>query len=296
MTEEQILKQILKLRQEDKHQQTINFIENLNDEQKTYEVKSELGLAYTKLAVYISDNNERYEIIQKALKIFESIKTKGQKDCKFYYRLGFAYYEISDYKNALKFLEKSLAINKNYGYAKVLYNSVKKGMPKHIVITEETIKNIDEDNYYEILDPLCRLYNLGGFDDYQKYNESLKQFTKQQKIIFALDEYIRQVYYGGHEQFFDNFTGMLWQDVFEGLKSIGHKEALENFEKVLALFGEEPSFDMEKRRDQLQKFDDEVDKKSDELDKNFYEYEDILTYIVNSIKNNSKEFLFDGVI
>ena len=164
---------------------------------------------------------------------------------------------------------------------------------KHIVIIEETIKNIDEDNYYKILDPLYRLVDL---DNYQKYNESLKQFTKQQKIIFALDEYIRQVYNGGHNQFFYNSTGILWQDVFEGLKSIGHKEALENFEKVLALFWEEPSFDREERFNQLENFDDAVDKKFDELDNKFYEYEDICTYIVNYIKNNSKEFLFDDVL
>ncbi len=293
MTEETILKQIIELRQNDKHQQTIDFIESLNEEQKIYEIKSELGLAYVHLAVYMNDNNERHEIIQKALEIFESIENEAENDCKFYYRLGFAYYEIPDYKNAYNFLEKSLSINKNYGYAKVLYDAVKDRMPKHIIITEETIKNIDEDNYFQILDPLYRLID---FDDYQKYNESLKQFTQEQKIIFAIDEYIRQVYNGGHDQFFYNSTGILWQDVLEGLKSIRHKKALENFEKVISLFGEDPFFDREKRYKQLEEFNNEANEKLNELDDKFYEYENINTYIVNYIKNNSKHFLYDGIV
>ena len=293
MTEETILKEIIELRQNAKHKETIDFIESLNENQKTYEIKSELGLAYVHLCVYMSDNNEKQKIIKKALQIFENIENKNLNDCKFYYRLGFAYYEINDYKNAYKFLEKSLSINKNYGYAKVLYNSVKNRMPKHIIITEETIKNIDDENYFETLFPL---YRFADFSDYKKYNESLKQFSQEQKIIFAIDEYIREVYNGGHSQFFSNSTGITWKNVLEGLKAIGHKEALENFEKVLALFDNEISFDRKKCYKQLEKFDDEAHKKLDELDDKFYEYEDINTYIVNYIKNNSKHFLYDGTV
>ncbi len=53
-----IEEQILELRQEDEDQQTINFIESLNDEQKTYEVKSELGLAY--IVNYIKNNSKEF--------------------------------------------------------------------------------------------------------------------------------------------------------------------------------------------------------------------------------------------
>ena len=187
-----------------------------------------------------------------------------------------------------------LELKPNDKDAKIYINSIA-NKKTHIIITEETIKNSTEDNYFDVINPIwCSVYIYGT---QQRYEADLKYFTKFQRYIFAIEWYLAEVNNGGNYQFFKNSTGIVYKDALEGLKAIGHQGCIENFEKVLSIYGEEPSFDREKRWEQLKKFQDDKEfEKLDSLADDFFAFKDKQTYILNFIKNNPKEFLFDGIV
>lgn len=117
-------------------------------------------------------------------------------------------------------------------------------IPKHFKIDSETIFS-DKVNSHTIIQPLWFSVNIyGGYD---KYKSDLSRFTVPQKYVFAIQWYIAEVENGGHDQFFFNSTGIVWQDALEGMKEIGLEDMYSILKRAADILGSNPPFDREKR-------------------------------------------------
>ena len=86
---------------------------------------------------------------------------------------------------------------------------------------------------YQVLEPM---YDLIDLSNSSAYEHTIKPFSRPQRLIFAVDSYIAEVYNGGHEQFFFNSTGVVWKDALEGLEEIGAHEAVLILKQVIERF------------------------------------------------------------
>jgi len=84
--------------------------------------------------------------------------------------------------------------------------------------------------------------------------------------------YFMEVNNGGHFQFFDNSTGIVWEDALNGLKEFGMEELADNFKKVVDLFGGNIPFDRELRWEAM-------DKMSEDFEELLAKYPEILKCI-----------------
>lgn len=161
---------------------------------------------------------------------------------------------------------------------------------KHIIIDDKFIKNIE--NSWSITEPVWYSGNI--YDGYEKYEMSLKNFSAEQRYLFAMIWLDAEVCNGGFVQFFDNSTGIVWEDAYKGYKVIGAEKLYVLMEKVIEIFGT-PSFDREKRWDVLENGGDELFNKLDECADDYYKVMDELEgKIVSWIKENPEKFYFEG--
>ncbi|MDR0916938.1 MAG: DMP19 family protein [Oscillospiraceae bacterium] len=141
---------------------------------------------------------------------------------------------------------------------------------------------------FGIIDPIWWIVSI--YDGAEKYNEDLSVFSLPQRYIFAIDWYAAEVYNGGHEQFFYNSTGIVYPDVLQAFKEIGHAEALANFEELLNSIGEPLSLDRAQRMAQLDKL--ELD--FWQFDEAFYDIRDLDEVMMAYILAHETDFYFDG--
>lgn len=113
--------------------------------------------------------------------------------------------------------------------------------------------------------------------------------------MFAIAWYRSEVNNGGHDQFFYNSTGIVWQDALDGFE----KTRLDEFAVVLndavGRFSEPPSLDPEIRNEQM----DEDEPGFDDLDSRYYELEETVNMdarLMRYVKKNREAFYFDGVV
>ena len=74
----------------------IEEILKIDEKERDYEIISEWGRAENNIGNY-----------SKALELFMSIKEEGEKDEKWYYRVGYSYSGLENYEESNKFLNKS---------------------------------------------------------------------------------------------------------------------------------------------------------------------------------------------
>lgn len=164
---------------------------------------------------------------------------------------------------------------------------------KYKKITVEDIKNAEDS--WEIIEPVYDTVNI--YDSYEEYLESAKAFTLEQRYLLSIIWYFIEVNNGGHYQFFDNSTGIVWEDVISGFKLFEMNEHANNFAKVIDYLGGRIPFSREKRWDLIQKFEEEnedaLNKMFEQADDFVYHYdgeETELTYM----KNHPENFVFEG--
>jgi hypothetical protein len=147
----------------------------------------------------------------------------------------------------------------------------------------------------KVIDPVWWLATF--YDGPDAYEESLKRFSKSQRLIWAMFWYVSEVNNGGHDQFYSNSTGMVWRDAVEGFEMLGVSEiAALLFESALRMGGS-PSLDREARERQLE----ETNANFDDLDDQFYEIEnsgavDLDAIMMEFIRANATDFYFDGMV
>lgn len=218
--------------------------------------------------------------------------------------------ELVDFRNFKEILEKNkekypILTEKYFEYIdqenENIEETIETARPqkklKCVKFTVEDIKSLEENTAVDdidIVEPMWQTINI--YDGYEKYLQSAKAFTLEQRYLLAINWYFAEVNNGGHHQFFYNSTGIVWEDALNGFKHFGMNEYAANFQKVIDYCGGTISFDREERYrmlEILEENEEEFSKVLDEADDFVYEYdgeENELIYI----KNHPEKFVFEG--
>jgi uncharacterized membrane protein len=172
------------------------------------------------------------------------------------------------------------------------FKTVKKGFQyfdTHVVVNDQVI---DEGDVYKIIDPLR--WTVSIYDGLEKYESDLKKFSIPQKYIFAISWYRDEINNGGHDQFYSNSTGIVWEDALNGFKEIGLPEFQKILEESAQRMGGYPSKDRNERQDQLSTQNPDFE----DLDKRYYKLEgsSFDSAMLKYIKKNRRNFYFDEVV
>ncbi|MEZ5971179.1 MAG: DMP19 family protein [Hyphomonadaceae bacterium] len=159
---------------------------------------------------------------------------------------------------------------------------------EHLVIDDAVIAR---DDPMAVIDPIWWIANF--YDSYGDLEESLKGFSWPQRLVWAVMWHDSEVCNGGHLQFFDNSTGMIWPDALEGYEAIGRPDLAAVVREAVARFSEPPSRERIVRQEQVERDEPEFD----DLDRRFYDGEGGLRdALIAFIKKQPEAFYFDGVV
>lgn len=149
---------------------------------------------------------------------------------------------------------------------------------------------IEKGDPQRIIDPLW--WSVSIYDGEERYNSDLQIFSLPQRYIFAIQWYVAEVNNGGHDQFYFNSTGIVWQDALIGFQEIGHKQAYDILKASVDRLGGYPSMDRYERQEQL----DNSNTSFEDLDSEFYKITDLDELIMKYIRSHKKDFFFNGQI
>lgn len=93
-------------------------------------------------------------------------------------------------------------------------------MAKQRVIVDDAV--IESGEIQEIIDPLW--WSVSIYDGEEQYQRDLEGFTAPQRYLLALQWYLAEVNNGGHDQFYSNSTGIVWEDAMNGAREMGMEE------------------------------------------------------------------------
>lgn len=117
------------------------------------------------------------------------------------------------------------------------------------------------------------------YEDEYAYKRSIAPATEGQLAVYACARYLGEVHNGGHDQFFFNSTGMVWEDALQGFRLLNATEHLRILTEAIAVFpGSRPSRDRQARWDQMDDIDGSV---FDELDDRLYALNEDFAAIVD---------------
>lgn len=106
MTEADILAHLEQLHQDNEFQQILDYVENLDESQKTAEIISALGRAYNNMFWQADDDEENKHYLETALVLFKSVESDLGETGTWNYRIGYTYFYMNDLENAQKHLTK----------------------------------------------------------------------------------------------------------------------------------------------------------------------------------------------
>ena len=102
MNKEELLQQINEWHEENDHQEIINAIEALPQEEWGYELTGFLACAYNNLAMIDGVTfEEQHVMLEKAVTLLESVREYGKDDYCWHFRLGYALYYLDKTAEAL---------------------------------------------------------------------------------------------------------------------------------------------------------------------------------------------------
>jgi hypothetical protein len=164
-------------------------------------------------------------------------------------------------------------------------------MPKQVRF-DIADREIDGDDYFVVIEPV--FLSVSIYDGPQTYENDLARFSREQRHVLACHWYLSEVYNGGHDQFYDNSTGIVWTDAQEGFNAIGASEVAEIVAESARRLGGKPSLNREERQHQLER-----SKPLDDLDAKLFEFEkqvDLDTRLMHYIRKNRNKFYFFGLV
>ena len=165
-------------------------------------------------------------------------------------------------------------------------------MKKNIKITEQDIQNIVND-YWFIVEPIWDKGNI--YRTYSIYENSIAKFSIHQKYLHATEWLISEVSNGGFDQLFYNSTGIVWKYAYKGFIEMNCYKTIEILDKVLTLYGKQPSEDREERWNEIEN-NPNWERCIDKLNSDFYSLEEYEEKAIEYIKSNAKDFMFEGEI
>lgn len=148
---------------------------------------------------------------------------------------------------------------------------------------------INSNDIFKIISPLWWSVNIYGSKD--EYYQDLSCYSKPQQYVFAIQWYLSEVNNGGHYQFYDNSTGIVWEEVLNGFNEIDAKEFYELIKKSIFRLGGYPSKIRSERQKQLEEYEPNFE----DLDNKLYEIEETLEiHLWKYIRMNLIDFHFSG--
>lgn len=160
----------------------------------------------------------------------------------------------------------------------------------HIVVDDSTIAG---GNSWGIIEPVWWSANI--YEGSGLYEQSLQPFSQSQRYVFAVRWYLSEVNNGGHDQFYSNATGIVWQDALDGLKAMGIEKAANILRISADRLGGSPSLDREERDQQFEEHQPDFDDCDDALYK-LQERVDFEERVMDFIRKHPSDFAFSGTI
>ena len=161
----------------------------------------------------------------------------------------------------------------------------------YVKITAKDIERMEE--IWDILDPIY--WTIDIYNSYEEYLKSAKNFTLEQRYLNAISWYFMEVNNGGHFQFLDNSTGIVWEDTLNGLHLFGMEELADNFKTVVDLFEGGIPFVREERWDAMDKMGEDFEELLDKADNVVYDlYDYDYIFEMKYIKSHPEKFVFEG--
>lgn len=165
-------------------------------------------------------------------------------------------------------------------------------MAKEVQI-DVTDKIIDGGSYFAVIEPV--FYSVSIYDGPEQYEQDLAKYSKEQRYVLACHWYLSEVFNGGHDQFYDNSTGIVWKDAREGFLAIGAREISEIINESVSRLGGNPSAFREERQKQLERSRAEFG----DLDEKLYQTErkiELSKKLLEYIKSHRDRFYFSGTV
>lgn len=160
----------------------------------------------------------------------------------------------------------------------------------HVRVDDATIAAGDP---WAVIQPVGYIANI--YDGPAEYEQSLRRFSPAQRQFFALNWYSAEVNNGGHDQFYNNSTGIVWRDALEACKAIGANGLADILQQSAERLGGSPSLDRGERQQQMS----ELAPDFNDLDDRFYaieESEDVDQRVMNFIRAHPADFYFDDIV
>ena len=154
-------------------------------------------------------------------------------------------------------------------------------------------REIDGDDYFPVIEPAY--WSVSIYDGPERYDDDLKRFSEEQRLVLAYHWYLSEVYNGGHEQFFYNSTGLVWADARKVFAEIGITEVVDIIDEAGSRLGGCPSLDTEERQLQL----DLMNPDFQDLDNKLFAFidaVDIDKMIKAFIRSHRDKFYFSGIV
>ncbi len=159
-----------------------------------------------------------------------------------------------------------------------------------VTVDDTTIAEADS---WTVIHPVWWIADI--YNGPEEYERSLRGFSDEQRLIFALLWYMSEVNNGGHSQFYSNSTGVVWKDACRAFSAIGVKKGANIILESADRLGGDPALDREKRFEQLAQHDPDFS----DLDDRFYELDgeaDIEEAMLDFIRANPAAFHFSGQV
>ena len=140
----------------------------------------------------------------------------------------------------------------------------------------------------EILEPVDAALNC---DSLEGYESSLSPFSRAQRLLLALSLYLAEVDDGGHAQFFENETGIVWPDALAAFETIQVPEGAKILREAAKRMGGSPSRLESERQQQIERFASEFE----DLDERLYALErrsDLRAKMLEYVRSRPGEFHF----
>lgn len=169
----------------------------------------------------------------------------------------------------------------------------------HMTVDKQLIEaqaiNADGHSRYadvqKIIEPLW--WSVSIYDGEEKYENDLKPFTTPQRNVFAIQWYSAEVINGGHDQFYYNSTGIVWEDALKGFQAIEAWQNADIIKESAKRMGGKPSKDRKKRQKKMDKLDPDFE----DLDDLYYESEESMIQLLDTyIRNHAEDFVFSGEV
>lgn len=128
-----------------------------------------------------------------------------------------------------------------------------------------------------------------------EYESSLAAFTRAQRLFSAIHWYWSEVNNGGHYQFYDNSTGIVWRDALAGFELLGLHDFAFVLQESAGRLGGQPPLDREERLTLLERLAPEFD----DLDERFYtlvEKMNLDARMLEYMRQHADEFKFEGIV